>query len=103
MIKQEEEPNEDKQQSDVVVSPFDAIRHVNKQGNEYWSARELARILGYNDYRNFQDVIKRARAACEQSKYSVSDHFGESTDMVTIGSGAREEYSTTSARRTPPT
>lgn len=43
------------------TSPFDAIRNVDERGNEYWSARELYKILGYSEWRNFNNVvIKRA-------------------------------------------
>ena len=75
------------------TSPFDAIRHVDEQGNEYWSARELSKLLMYNDYRNFQDVIKKAKRACEESGYAVSDHFGDVTDMIRAGKGAMRERS----------
>ena len=51
------------------VSPFDAIRKVNEDGDEYWSARELYKILGYTEWRNFNNiVIKRAMRACEENK-----------------------------------
>ena len=35
------------------VSPFERIRRTNDAGNEYWSSREFAQVLGYSDYRNF--------------------------------------------------
>ncbi len=38
-------------------SPFEAIRRTNAVGNEFWSSRDLARVLGYSDYRNFEQVI----------------------------------------------
>lgn len=75
------------------VSPFDAIRRVDEQGNEYWSARELSKVLQYDDYRNFQDVLKKAKIACEESKQGVSDHFGDVTDMITAGKGAKRPRS----------
>lgn len=72
------------------VSPFDAIRKVDADGAEWWSARALAEALGYaTNYRNFQPVIARAEIACEASGYAVSDHFAHVRTMVTIGSGAR--------------
>jgi len=77
----------------AAASPFDAIRRQDEDGNEYWSARDLAKILTYNDFRNFQDVLKKARTACEQSGQGVSDHFGDITDMITVGKGARRKRS----------
>lgn len=70
-------------------SPFDAIRHEDDQG-EWWSARELGTLLGYKtNYRNFTAAIERAKIACEGSGNVVSDHFAETRNMVTVGSGAK--------------
>ena len=71
------------------ASPFDAIRHEDADGNEYWSARELATLLGYTEYGKFRGAITRAETACEASGYAVSNHFAHVSDMVAIGSGAR--------------
>jgi hypothetical protein len=38
-------------------SPFEQIRRVNAAGNEHWSSRDFARVLGYTDYRNFEQVV----------------------------------------------
>jgi DNA-damage-inducible protein D len=70
-------------------SPFEAIRQTDDHGNEYWRARDLANILQYDDYRNFQRVIEKAKVACEQSSQAVSDHFVDVTDMIVVGKGAR--------------
>lgn len=43
--------------SAVHHSPFEAIRRTNAAGNEFWSSRDFARVLGYSDYRNFEQVI----------------------------------------------
>ena len=48
-------------------SPFEAIRRTNAAGNEFWSSRDLARVLGYSDYRNFEQVVQKARMACFNS------------------------------------
>ena len=61
------------------------------EGNEFWSARELARVLEYTDFRNFIAVITKAREACAKSDQKVSDHFVEITEMVSIGSGAQRQ------------
>jgi DNA-damage-inducible protein D len=71
------------------TSPFDAIRQVNEHGNEYWSARELSKILTYDDYRNFQKVMSKAIKSCESAGEEASDHFVEITAMITVGKGAR--------------
>lgn len=75
------------------ISPFDAMRRVTAEGNEYWSARDLAKILTYDNYRNFLKVIAKARVACQQSGQTIIDHFVEADEMVTIGSAAKRKIS----------
>ena len=68
------------------LSPFDTIRHVDEQLGEYWSARELYKILGYTEWRNFPNVvIKRAKKACEEDGRAVSEHFVQSYKMSKTG------------------
>ena len=72
------------------LSPFESIRHETAEGYEYWSARELAKILGYaTNYRNFKPAIEKAKEACQNSGHAVSDHFADVRNMVAIGSGAK--------------
>lgn len=70
---------------------FDDIRHVDAEGNEYWLARQIARVLEYSEFRHFQPVIERAREACLNSAQPVVDHFEDVLAMVDIGSGAKRE------------
>src|SRR5437667_5720384 len=77
--------------NDVTIAPanaFEKIKRVNNRGGEFWSARELARVLEYSDFRNFITVINKARQACTNSGRTISDHFVDTTEMVGIGSGA---------------
>jgi len=71
------------------LSPFEKIRRTTPAGNEFWSSRDFASVLGYTDYRNFEAVIEKARTACFNSGQRVEDHFVEITEMVGIGSGAK--------------
>ncbi len=74
------------------ISPFEAIRRENEQGNEYWSARELGKILGYaTNYRNFQKAIQKGEEACKNSGQAVSDHFAFVRNMIRVGKGAKRE------------
>lgn len=68
---------------------FERIKHTNEHGSEFWSARELAKVLDYSDFRNMLGVIASARTACTQSGHAEQDHFVETTEMVGIGSGAQ--------------
>lgn len=81
------------------ITPFETIRRTNPAGNEYWSSRDFAKILGYADYRNFQSVIESARTACFNSGQRVEDHFVEVTEMVEIGSRAQRPLKSTMMSR----
>lgn len=76
------------------ASPFERIRRMNDVGGEYWSSRDFADVLGYSDYRNFEQVIGKARLACFNSGQRVEDHFVDITEMVEIGSGAQRPLKT---------
>ena len=65
---------------------FEDIKHLDDFGNEYWLARELQNILGYHQWRSINDLIERAKVACQESKYNIDDHFAVQCKMVDIGS-----------------
>ncbi len=65
---------------------FEDIKHIGEFGNEYWLARELKNVLGYNQWRSINDLIERAKVSCKESKYNVDDHFALYRKMVGIGS-----------------
>src|SRR5215210_4822613 len=56
---------------------------------EFWSARDLADVLGYTQWHNCEQAIGRACRACRTSGQDPADHFAETSKMVVIGSGAR--------------
>jgi len=70
---------------------FEQIKKSDSNKNEFWSARELAKILGYSEYRHFKPVIEKAKEACKNSDQNIFDHFEEALDMVHIGSGAERK------------
>lgn len=69
-------------------SPFEQIKQ-SEEGNEYWMSRDLAALLGYQDYRNFEKVIEKAKKSCINSNHDTLDHFVEVNEMVPLGSGAQ--------------
>jgi len=70
---------------------FESIKHVRKDGTEYWWARELAPVLDYSKWQNFSKVLDRAMLACRNSGFDTADHFTEVSKMVEIGSGAKRK------------
>jgi len=60
-------------------------------GVEYWLARELQVLLEYEDWRNFINVIEKAKVSCSNSGQNSADHFVDVNKMVSIGSGTKRE------------
>ncbi len=83
--------SDEEQSATPHLSPFESIRRVTEEGNEYWSARDLAKILGYTEFRKFSNAIQKAETACENSGQAISDHFAHVSEMVGIGSGAQRK------------
>jgi DNA-damage-inducible protein D len=69
----------------TVTSPFDAIRHLDGD-REFWLARELSKILGYNRWENFENVIAKAKIACKFNGEDVDLNFRETTKIAQVGS-----------------
>lgn len=82
----------DDAKNNYTESLFDSIKHINEYGEEFWYARELAKVLEYKDFRNFELTIFKAMEACSNSGFEITDHFGEVTEMVPIGSGAQRGF-----------
>jgi DNA-damage-inducible protein D len=75
-------------------SPFERIRRTTAAGAEFWSSREFAQVLGYSDYRNFEQVIQKARLACFNSGQRPEDHFVDVTELIEIGKGGQRAVMT---------
>jgi DNA-damage-inducible protein D len=73
------------------LSVFEQIKNIDENGNEFWLARQLSKVLDYTDFRNFTGVIEKAAEACKKSGQQVADHIVEANEMVAIGSGAARE------------
>ncbi|MBK8245937.1 MAG: DNA damage-inducible protein D [Gemmatimonadetes bacterium] len=67
---------------------FEELRRENQHGAEYWSARELQPLLGYSQWRRFEQAIQRARESCAQSGNEPDNHFAGAGKMVPLGSGS---------------
>ena len=73
---------------------FETIKRIDDSGAEYWSSRELAKVLEYTDYRNFLTAVNKAKRACENSEEVIHNHFVGTTEMVKLGSGAKKPVDT---------
>lgn len=71
--------------------PFDRIRHVDPDGSEWWSARDLMPLMGYDQWRRFAGAVERARVSAEAQGQIVENHFAAAGKMVKIGSSATRE------------
>ena len=67
---------------------FEDIKYTDEAGNEYWYARELQYVLGYRQWRSINDLIERAKIACQESKYNIDDHFAVQRKMIKLAKGA---------------
>lgn len=72
-------------------SLFEQIRMESEDGGEYWSARDLAKVLGYSKWEKFKNAIERAEIACENSGQRVEEHFLHTTRVSTFGRGGQRE------------
>ncbi len=71
---------------------FEQIRQTDENGHEFWSARDLSKVLEYAEFRNFKPVIDKAKESCKNSGQSIENHFVGFHEMVKIGSGAERGF-----------
>lgn len=70
---------------------FEAIKQTNEHGAEFWSARDLQLLLGYSQWRRFEQAIERAVSSCQQSGNRSDYHFAGAGKMVDLGSSSQRE------------
>ena len=75
----------------TLTSTFEASAQQTEGGVEYWLARDIQHLLGYDEWRNFTTVISKARTACDISGHRVADHFVDVNKMVELGSGGQRQ------------
>lgn len=82
----------DKNRIVKIKQQFDDVVHRNEEYKiEYWYARELMPLLGYERWENFDKAISRAMESCETSEFEVFDHFREVTKMISLGKGGKRK------------
>ncbi len=76
-------------QFSVVITALEQKKRSAKNGQALWLARDLMEVLGYSDWRNFRDVIEKAKTASNNAGVFSNDHFVEFTEEITAGKGAK--------------
>jgi DNA-damage-inducible protein D len=72
----------------MSANPFDAIRRVTPEGREYWSARELMPLLGYEKWERFADAVGRARISGANAGHDMTRHIATAVAQTVLpGSG----------------
>lgn len=73
-----------------LTKSFEESAHI-EQGIEFWMARDIQELLEYNEWRNFLNVVDKAKISCEKARQSIEDHFVDINKMVDIGTGGTRE------------
>ena len=79
----------------IPNSPFDEIRNVDENGNEYWSARNLQEVVNYETWQNFELNVRKAfdSIAADEDVFAAQYHISAVTKMIEIGNGAQRPSS----------
>ena len=85
-----------KEISNNSLSVFEQIKNTYENGNEFWWARQLAKVLDYTDFRNFTGVIEKAAEACKKSGQQIADHRNRLAPLQSIGIETRRHLGKTS-------
>ena len=72
-------------------SNLETIKKIDSDGGEYWNARDVAPLLGYTKWQNFEIAIQRAMVICELTGIEVSKHFIETKKSIFLGSRATRD------------
>lgn len=74
-----------------LVNNFESRANKTSEGVEFWLARDLQQLLGYDKWDNFSGVISKAKIACENTGHKVSDHFADAGKTIQMPKGAQKE------------
>lgn len=77
--------------TNLVIQRLKTLQKASPSGAPYWMAREIMVALDYREWRDFREVIEKAKSSCENAGNFIANHFVPMPEMVEIGSGARRE------------
>ncbi|MDH4275446.1 MAG: hypothetical protein OEW08_10440 [Gammaproteobacteria bacterium] len=75
----------------IAGQSFEGLKQTNAHGAEYWSARALQPLLGYSQWRRFEQAIERAITSCKESGNPPENHFANAGKMVGLGSSSSRQ------------
>ena len=77
--------------TNIVIRSIKALEKRTQGGRPYWMARDIMGVLDYRDWRDFREVIERAKVSCENAGNFVAHHFVSMPEMIEIGKGGMRE------------
>ncbi|WP_375563421.1 DNA damage-inducible protein D (plasmid) [Bernardetia sp. OM2101] len=80
-----------KENIEALMQHFEKSVNRTEQDIEFWYARDLQNLLGYLRWKNFIQVIEKAKVSCESNEHEITNHFSNVGKMVEVGSGAKRE------------
>lgn len=69
-----------------LTKNFETHAQHTSEGTEFWLARDLQKLLGYGEWRNFLNVISKAKIACETSGHEIPHHFVDANKTIQMPS-----------------
>lgn len=80
----------DNNDNEHAESLFDSLKHINEYGQDFWYARDLQQALEYTEWRNFHNVIEKAKEACINSNNDVEEHFVDINKTINMPKSAKK-------------
>jgi DNA-damage-inducible protein D len=80
-----------KMELSIAGHSFEGLKQVNAHGAEYWSARDLQPLLGYSQWRRFEQAIDRTVSSCQTSGNPPDHHFAGAGKMIDLGKGGQRD------------
>lgn len=77
--------------TNIIIENLKALEMHTPKGQPYWMARDIMGVLDYRDWRDFRDVIERAKVSCENAGNFIAHHFVPMPEMIEIGKGGMRE------------
>ena len=74
-----------------LTDTFQDHSNTTDNGIEFWFARDIQHLLGYTEWRNFVNVIVKAKTSCEASGNHISDHFVDINKTINMPKGATKD------------